>query len=120
MIGRVYAVVLDCPDAESLLAFYQQVTGWQREQSANGDWLTLRGDNGMRLAFQEVPDYQSPRWPGAGCPQQLHLDVMVDDLDVAEPQVLALGATLLEGSDKPVGWRVYADPAGHPFCLTTN
>jgi hypothetical protein len=45
---------------------------------------------------------------------------MVDDLDVAQPQVLALGATLLEGSDKPIGWRVYADPAGHPFCLTTN
>ncbi len=120
MIGRVHAVVLDCPDAEALLRFYQAVTGWQREQSANGEWLTLRGANGMRLAFQEVSQYRPPRWPDPGHPQQLHLDIMVDDLDVAEPQVLRLGATLLEGSDKPIGWRVYADPAGHPFCLTTN
>ena len=119
-IGRVHAVVLDCADAESLLVFYQRVTGWRREQAANGQWLVLRGDNGMRLAFQEVPEYRPPTWRGTGCPQQLHLDVMVDDLDVAQPQVLALGATLLEGSDKPIGWRVYADPAGHPFCLTTN
>ncbi|WP_435887960.1 VOC family protein [Streptomyces niveus] len=49
----------------------------------------------------------------------MHIDVKVPDLDVAEPQVLALGATLVDGSDKPVGYRVYADPAGHPFCLVT-
>jgi hypothetical protein len=45
---------------------------------------------------------------------------MVTNLDEAEPLVLALGATLLEGSSKPIGFRVYADPAGHPFCLVTN
>ena len=50
----------------------------------------------------------------------MHVDVMVDDLDLAEPKVLALGATLLEGSDKPIGYRVYADPVGHPFCLLTR
>ncbi len=44
---------------------------------------------------------------------------MVADLDMAEAQVLALGATLLDGSDKPIGYRVYADPVGHPFCLIT-
>ncbi len=44
---------------------------------------------------------------------------MVTDLDTAEAQVLALGATLLDGSDKPIGYRVYADPVGHPFCLIT-
>ena len=32
----------------------------------------------------------------------------------------AHAVVLPEGSDKPIGWRVYADPAGHPFCLTTN
>ena len=94
-----------------------------------GDRARYRRDTAARwrdrrlttyVAFQQVPDYQPPRWPGPGCPQRLHLDVMVDDLDVAEPQVLALGAELLEASDKPIGWRMYADPAGHPFCLTTN
>lgn len=120
MIGDVHAIVLDCADAEELLTFYQNVTGWQREQAANGDWLVLRGNGGVRLAFQEVADHRRPRWPDPAHPQQMHLDVMVENLDVAEHQVLALGATLLEGSDKPIGWRVYADPAGHPFCLTTN
>ena len=120
MIGRVHAVMFDCPDAEALLTFYQKVTGWRRERAANGEWLVLRGESGMRLAFQEVADYRRPQWPDPAHPQQLHLDVMVADLDVDEPLVLALGATLLEGSDKPIGWRVYADPAGHPFCLTTN
>ena len=55
----------------------------------------------------------------SGHPARLHVDVMVDDLDVAESNVLALGATLLEGSDNPIGYRVYADPIGHPFCLIT-
>jgi predicted enzyme related to lactoylglutathione lyase len=49
----------------------------------------------------------------------MHLDILVDDLDAAEAQVLGLGGTLLDGSDKPIGFRVYADPVGHPFCLVT-
>ncbi len=49
----------------------------------------------------------------------MHLDVLVDNLDDAQPLVLALGARLLDGSDKPVGYRVYADPVEHPFCLVT-
>lgn len=44
---------------------------------------------------------------------------MVTNLDTAEAQVLALGAKLLDGSDKPIGYRVYEDPVGHPFCLIT-
>ncbi|WP_276207292.1 VOC family protein [Streptomyces antioxidans] len=50
----------------------------------------------------------------------MRVDVMVDDLDVAGAKVLTLGARLLEGSDKPIGYRVYADPVGHPFCLITR
>ena len=44
-------------------------------------------------------------------PQQIHLDVMVDDPAAAGAAVLALGARKLDGDG------VYADPAGHPFCL---
>ena len=39
---------------------------------------------------------------------------MVDDLDQADAAVVALGATRLGGD------HVYADPAGHPFCLVTR
>jgi len=62
-----------------------------------------------------VADYSAPRWPDPAYPQQLHLDVRVDDVTVAEPAVLALGATRLPGEGD--NWRVYADPAGKPFCF---
>jgi hypothetical protein len=63
------------------------------------------------VAFQRAPDHRAPTWPGPAVPQQIHLDVMVDDQAAAHERVLALGATPLPGD------HVYADPAGHPFCL---
>jgi hypothetical protein len=45
----------------------------------------------------------------------VHLDIRVADIEAAEAQVLALGATRLPSTEP--GFRVYADPAGHPFCL---
>ncbi|MDG4823462.1 VOC family protein [Asanoa sp. WMMD1127] len=94
------AVVLDCPDARSLSAFYAE----------------LLGEDGARpVLFQQVADYRAPRWPDPAYPQQFHLDVTVDDVEAAEAAVLKLGATSLNaGGD---GWRVYADSAGKPFCL---
>ncbi|HEY9472804.1 MAG TPA: VOC family protein [Mycobacteriales bacterium] len=120
MIARMGTVVLDCPDPRALADFYAELTGWQVAESADDDWVGLAGGGQVDLAFQRVADHRPPRWPDPAYPQQFHLDVYVENLDVAEEQVLALGATLLSGSDKPVGFRVYADPAGHPFCLCTN
>ena len=74
--------------------------------------VVAANDTTSGFGFQRVADHQPPAWPDPRHPQQLHLDVMVDDLDVAEAQVVALGARLL-----PEGDHVYADPAGHPFCL---
>ncbi|MEU0881309.1 VOC family protein [Lentzea sp. NPDC005914] len=117
-IGELYDVVIDCPDPGALAEFYRQVVGGEITDS-DSDWTTLSTPRG-RVSFQRVDDYSPPRWPGQEHPQQIHLDVMVTNLDESEPLVLELGATLLEGSSKPVGFRVYADPAGHPFCLVTN
>jgi predicted enzyme related to lactoylglutathione lyase len=67
-----------------------------------------------------VDGYRPPEWPGQQRPQQLHLDFDVDDLDGEEKRALTLGATVLERTDQlrpEANWRVYADPAGHPFCL---
>jgi hypothetical protein len=75
----------------------------------------MAADSGLVLAFQRVQDYRPPRWPDAACPQQFHLDVEVADLDEAEVHVLGLGGRLLHVDTR--GWRVFADPAGHPFCL---
>jgi hypothetical protein len=67
------------------------------------------------LAFQLAPGYRPPAWPDPASPQQMHLDVRVDDLDQAEAAVLALGARTLPGGGDT--FRVFTDPAGHPFCL---
>lgn len=117
MLGRLQSLVVDCPDPGSLATFYEQLLGLERVEDSD-DWVTI-ADGPIRIAFQRVESFTAPRWPDPGAPQQMHLDVLVDDLDVAERQVLELGATLLEGSDKPIGYRVYADPVGHPFCMVT-
>ncbi len=53
-------------------------------------------------------------------PQQFHLDFAVDDLDEAEALLLKLGAAKPDFQPGGGQWRVFTDPAGHPFCLTRN
>ncbi|MFB6842001.1 VOC family protein [Streptomyces sp. NPDC056361] len=119
MIGRLRCVVLDCPDAHELAVFYQRLLGGEvacpDPALAVGDGsAVLCGESGAVLAFQSVADHRPPVW---GAPeQQFHLDVRVADPAAAHAAVLALGATPLDGGETPA-WRVYADPAGHPFRL---
>lgn len=80
------------------------------------DWTTLEG-RGVRLAVKLAPDHVPPQWPEPSRPQQLHLDVEVEDIDEAERRVLALGARRLPDPPDAEEFRVYADPAGHPSCL---
>lgn len=119
MIGRLGAVVLDCPDPRALAAFYRELLGMPLRYEED-DWVTLGEGDGARVAFQRAPDHRLPRWPDPAYPQQAHLDVYVDDIEEAERRVLALGAVRLPGgreSAEGSGFRVYADPVGHPFCL---
>lgn len=114
-IGRFTLVALDCPAPRALAEFYAELTGWEIDHDG-GDWVQLRSDAGATLAFQQAPDHQPPDWPSADRPQQLHLDFDVADLDVAEERVLALGARKTEVQPGR-SFRVFLDPAGHPFCL---
>ncbi|MCL6733137.1 VOC family protein [Streptomyces neyagawaensis] len=115
-IAKLDVVVLDCPDPAALAGFYAELVGG--EVSGEGDWVDLRvPDAGVRLAFQQAPDFVPPEWPSPSRSQQFHLDVNVEDMDAAEKEVLALGAKPLDTTDRERGFRVYADPAGHPFCL---
>jgi catechol 2,3-dioxygenase-like lactoylglutathione lyase family enzyme len=118
LIGRLEKTVLDCPDPRALAGFYAEVLGMQvTEDHRGGDWVVIGREPGMReLAFQRAEDYRPPRWPDPADPQHEHLDIRVDDVDAAEQAVLALGATRLP-ADRESGFRVFADPAGHPFCL---
>ncbi|PWK66726.1 hypothetical protein BCL76_110212 [Streptomyces sp. CG 926] len=119
MIGHLCTVVIDCPDPDALAGFYEKLLSLSR-RADTGEFLVLENAAGTPVvAFQRVDEFRAPRWTDSTRPQQMHLDVMVENLDTAEAQVLALGATLLDGSDKPIGYRVYEDPVGHPFCLIT-
>ena len=116
-IARFPSVVIDCPDPAALARFYGALLDWKVETSA--DWAEIRADYGDSIGFQQVQDYTAPRWPGQEVPQQMHLDVTVDDLDAAESAVLELGATKHEHQPGTT-FRVFLDPAGHPFCLCVS
>jgi len=110
----VMGVMLDCPDAKALSVFYSELLGKPVTYDAEG--MAMIGDDGAQpVMFQQVEEYQAPRWPDPTYPQQIHLDVQVDDIEAAEAATLGIGATRLPGGGD--NWRVYADPAGKPFCL---
>jgi hypothetical protein len=109
MTGRMHHVVLDCPEPGVLAAVYSALLGLPVTYR---DWVVVAtSDQASGLAFQRAPGHQPPTWPDPAIPQQVHLDIMVEDPAAAGRQARALGAVKLAGQD------VYADPAGHPFCL---
>jgi hypothetical protein len=113
-IARFPTIVLDCADPVELATFYGTMLDWTIDTSQ--EWAEIRADYGQCLCFQPVENYRPPQWPGQDVPQQMHLDVVVDDLDAGEAAVLKLGATKHEHQPGET-FRVFLDPAGHPFCL---
>nr|BFF19653.1 VOC family protein [Promicromonospora thailandica] len=125
--------MLDTTDARALAEFYRQLLDLEyrpgdappsdgQPDPRGADWLVLRNDDGVDLAFQQVEDLPRSTWPGTDVPQQLHLDTSVPDaaaLTAARDRALELGATQLfdrfDDPDEPL--YVLADPAGHPFCI---
>ncbi len=116
-IARFPSIVIDCPDPGALARFYGAMLDWKVDVSS--DWAEVRAEYGQCISFQQVNGYTPPVWPTQELPQQMHLDVIVDDLDAAEAAVLDLGATK-HPHQASTSFRVFLDPAGHPFCLCTN
>jgi len=118
---RLTDVIIDCPDAMMLGAFYSEVTGLPVTAGSHDNWAGIQLDE-IELAFTPVEDYRAPQWPDGDHPKQFHLDFEVDDIEAEHRRVVALGATLHQDSIGPdgFGWRVYTDPVGHPFCLCRN
>jgi catechol 2,3-dioxygenase-like lactoylglutathione lyase family enzyme len=111
MTGRLHHLILDAADIGAEAAFWSALLGQPVTYRSDDFVVVATDDRTSGLAFQLAPDHRAPTWPDAAVPQQMHLDVMVDDLDEGDTEVLALGARPLGGD------HVYADPAGHPFCL---
>jgi len=133
-VPEVRQTVLDTTDARELAEFYRQLLGYTYrdgdEPPAAGepdergqDWLVLRApDGGHGLAFQQVSAQARSTWPEHAVPQQLHLDMTVasvGELEAQTERALELGARLrldrIDDPEEPL--RVFADPAGHPFCI---
>jgi len=111
-------VVFDAADLAAESAFWAGVLGGR--VVAEDDWHSVVDANGQwRIGVQLAPDHIPPEWPH-GAPQQIHLDLHVDDPIGAHDEVVALGARLLRPAadlTAAEGHQVYADPAGHPFCI---
>jgi predicted enzyme related to lactoylglutathione lyase len=116
---NITGVALDCDDVDELINFYARITGtsvfYQTPEFAclnmKSYWLTT----------QKVESYVAPTWPGSTTPKQFHFEISATDLDEAETFVLECGARKAQHQSSADGsFRVYLDPAGHPFCLTTN
>lgn len=107
-------VALDTADPPALAEFYNTLLGWSTER-VDDDWITISGGAGARLAFQLAPDHQPPTWPDNEVPQQIHLDLRVDDLAEATAYAESIGARRL--TEAREGFVVFLDPSGHPFCL---
>jgi catechol 2,3-dioxygenase-like lactoylglutathione lyase family enzyme len=116
VIGSLEKTVIDCPDPRALAQFYCEVLGTRINEDLGG-WVVIGSRPGRRqLAFERAASWVPPRWPDPAYPQQMHLDIRVSDAGHAERDLLALGATRVPG-ERETGFRVFADPVGHPFCI---
>jgi catechol 2,3-dioxygenase-like lactoylglutathione lyase family enzyme len=128
------AVVVDATDARRVAAFYRELLGYEYRSGdepppagspdpRGDDWLVLRDRDGIaQLSVQRVAELPAATWPEPGVPQQLHLDMTVAtvaELATQGDRALALGAQLLQdrSADPDEPLYVFADPAGHPFCI---
>jgi predicted enzyme related to lactoylglutathione lyase len=116
---RLAAVVFDAADVGAESAFWAELLdGTVRESDG---WNSVEVNGGPRIEVQHAPGHVPPDWPD-GEPQQVHLDFDVEDIRTAHGRAIMLGARVLQPASgpnfaSPVGFQVYADPAGHPFCL---
>nr|WP_244210712.1 VOC family protein [Amycolatopsis kentuckyensis] len=111
-------VTFDAADLAAESRFWAGVLGGEVDD--DGDWHMVLVDGAPRIGVQLAPDHVPPTWPDGPVRQQIHLDLWVEDFAEAHEQVMALGATVLKpaaGATSGDDFQVYADPAGHPFCL---
>jgi hypothetical protein len=114
-IARSPLIAIDCPDPGALARFYGAMLDWKIDV-VSADRAAVCREDGQCIVFHRVADYTPPTWPTQERPKQMHIDMLVDDLDAAEAAVIDLGATK-HPDQSGTSYRVFLDPAGHPFCL---
>lgn len=115
---RLGSIALDCADPLPLATFWADLLGGEVAFTSD-DFVAVKTDRAW-LAATHVDDYAPPTWPSAQVPKQMHLDLAVDDLKEAELRATTLGAVRAASRPAPDRYIVLLDPAGHPFCLSTQ
>jgi hypothetical protein len=116
-VARLGSISLDCAHPSPLAEFWAALLGGEIAFTSEA-FVAVKTDR-MWLSAVRVDDYTPPVWPG-GVAKQMHLDLAVKDLDVAEAEAVRLGAVKADEQPAPERWRVLLDPAGHPFCLSSQ
>jgi hypothetical protein len=126
-IANYVYTALDCANPVELAKFYSKMTGLKVQPFDEGEtaetceWLELWDENDRtKMAFQKIDNYRVPTWPTGDLPQQAHMDFHAKDLDIAEGEILAIGGRKADHQVRPHRFRVYLDPAGHPFCIVQS
>jgi hypothetical protein len=117
-LARMAMVSLDCAEPVPLAEFWAALL--DGTALALDERVSVVKAGTMMIGTIQVPGYEPPTWPGGATPKHMHLDLAVRDLDEAEAEALRLGAVKAEHQPQPDEWRIFHDPAGHPFCLTAN
>lgn len=114
---KYQVIVFDAADLAAESKFWAGVLGGT--VSAEDDWHMVIVDGEPRVGVQLAPNHIPPDWPDGTPQQQIHFDLWVDDFESAHDHVMSLGAKVLKPAGDPAvdDFQVYADPAGHPFCL---
>lgn len=116
-VGKLWSVTLDCADPEPLAEFWSAALDGKVAYRSE-KFIGVELPDGPWIGAYSIPDYEPPEWPEGEVGKQFHLDLSVADLDEAERALLELGAKKAETQPEPDRWRVFLDPAGHPFCVT--
>jgi len=114
---NLQVVVFDAADLNAESTFWARLLGGTVD--AEDDWHMVLVNGEPKVGVQLAPNHVPPEWP-EGTPQQIHLDLWVDDFEEAHTEVMSAGARLLQpaaSTESADDFQVYADPAGHPFCL---
>jgi hypothetical protein len=115
---RLGSIALDCADPTALGEFWAKLLQGEVAFSSD-DFVAVKADR-IWLSAVRIENYRMPSWPDGNVPKQMHLDLAVDDLVQAEVEAIRLGAVRAEVQPAQDRYLVFADPAGHPFCLSTQ
>lgn len=115
------SLIIDAADPDSESSFWHQLLGGSITKTATHHFLQIGGL--PVIVVQHASNQVSPQWPD-GVSQQLHFDLATDDAATADKQVVEAGGRRLRPTDEvdasAQGSRVYASPAGHPFCIRSE